>query len=309
VRSDIDVAIAALAARRAGAFSLAEVGDLGGDRWLARRRVEAGRWQPRPGGTFVLAGHPPSLAQARHLALLAAGPAAALSHECAAELHRLDGIRRGLVVVTLPHTRRLLHLPDVAIHRIDDLVDLDVTVVDGARTTTPTRTVIDLAAVVGDVRLQRAIESAIVGRQTRFTDLAATLRRVRRQGKTGVTRLVRVLDRLDGEAPPASELERHLTKVMRRAGLRGVRQYPLPWDAEPIDGCVDVAVEASRLIVESDGRSWHARLDAMAKDRRRDRMALRAGWETLRFVHKDLVDDPAGAADDIKVVHQRRLAE
>jgi very-short-patch-repair endonuclease len=304
----VDLTISRVAAPRRGVFSMDDVVDAGGDRWLARRRVAAGSWVPGPQGTFVLAGHPPDHAQARHLAVLAAGPGARLTHQAAAELHRFDGIRRGLVVVTIPHRRRLPDLDGVTIHRIDDLMRIDRAEVDGYPTTTPARTLFDLAAVVSDLRLQRAVESAVTARQVTFTELAEVLRRLRRRGKTGVSRYVRVLDRLDGDAPPASELERHLAAVLRRAGVRAVRQYALPWAGEPIVGCVDAAIVESRLVVEADGRAWPARHDAMANDRRRDRAALRAGWETLRFVHTDLVNDPAGAADDIRAVHRRRIA-
>lgn len=115
---------------------------------------------------------------------------------------------------------------------------------------------------------------------------------------------------------PGPALGTQLGRVGRRgkpgvrafARVRAVRQSRLPWLTEPIEGCVDAAVPESRLLLEADGRSWHARLDDMARDRRRDRAALRAGWETLRFVYRDLVADPHGAADDIRVVHRRRLA-
>lgn len=250
---------------------------------------------------------PPSLDQRRHLALLAV-EGSRLTHESAAELARLDGIRRGLVVVSTTHRHRYVPPDDVVVHRLDDLLPSHLATVGGFPTTTVPRTIVDLAAVTTDLRLQRAIESAITAHQASFSSLADVLRQVRRQGKTGVTRLVRVLDRLDGEAPPASVLERHLALVVRRAGLRGVRQFPLPWAAEPVDGCVDLAVPSAKLLVEADGRRWHARLDAMARDRRRDRVALAAGWVTVRFVYRDLVDDPAGAAAELRTIVAARAA-
>ena len=306
VRRDVDAQIEVIAARQAGTFTDRDVHDVGGDRFLVKRRVDAGRWLRRPAGTFVLAGVPPSLDQARHLALLAAGDGARLTHESAAELHRIDGVVRGRIVVSVAHTRRI-DVPGVVVHRVDDLTDLDAVSVAGFPTTTPARTILDLASVLSSARLRRAVDHGITDHLTTFTELGAVLARVRRRGKPGVRRLVAVLDALDGEPPPASELERHLASVARRAGVQVVRQFPLPWASEPIRGCVDAAIPASRLILEADGRSWHGRLDDMAKDRRRDRAALRAGWETLRFVYADLVGDPAGAADDIRVVHQRRL--
>jgi very-short-patch-repair endonuclease len=164
----------------------------------------------------------------------------------------------------------------------------------------------DLAAVLGYVRLRAAIEHVIVDRQASFGQIAEVLRRVRRRGKPGVRKLVATLDSLDGEPPPSSQLERLLHAAARRAGVRIVRQHPLPWDREPIVGVVDAAIVESRLILESDGRSWHTRMQDQSRDARRDREAARRGWQTLRFVWGDLDRDLQSAADDIRVTHQLR---
>ncbi len=304
----MDRRVAQVAARQAGAFSIADVTSAGGDRSLARRRVAAGRWVGPLGGPWVLAGTAESLDRRRHLALLALGPGATLTHESAAELHGLDGIGRDLIVVTVSHERGYVPPTTMTVHRIDDLAPWHLETVHGFPTTTPARTVIDLAAVVTDFRLCRAIEGAVVERQATFSQIDRVLRDVRRQGKPGVTRLVRVLETLGGEPPEASFLERELHAVIRLAGVEAVRQHPLPWHREPIVGCVDAAVPASRLILEADGRRWHARLEAMSRDRRRDREALMAGWSTMRWVYQDLVDDRAGAAAELRAVATARAA-
>ena len=72
------------------------------------------------------------------------------------------------------------------------------------------------------------------------------------------------------------------------------------------EGLVDLAVYESKVILEADGRRWHAREQAMARDRQRDREAARQGWLTLRFVHRDLVHDLDGCADDIHDQGNRR---
>ena len=307
MRRDVDAQVEVIAALHAGAFSTEHVRSVGGDRKLAKRRVDAGRWLRRPGGTFVLAGVPETLDQRRHLALLGAGGGARLTHESAGELHGLDGVPRGLIVVSVPHSKRLI-LPSVVVHRIDDYEPDDHATIGGFPATTAARTLLDLAAVVSPLRHRRATEHAITERLTTFAELGDVLARTRRQGKTGVGRLMTTLDELSGRAPAASELERQLERVAAMAGVRGVRQFPLPWDAEPMVGLVDLAVPESRLLLEADGRRWHARLEAMERDRRRDRLALRAGWETIRFMYRDLVHDPRGAAEDIRVIHRRRLA-
>jgi very-short-patch-repair endonuclease len=300
----VDDAVAKLARARAGAFSRDEVHEAGGDYRLVWRRQRSGRWIDRGGGALALASFPDSLDQRRWVGLLAAGPDAHLSHQSAAELHRLDGVRRGLVVVTVAHPLHLV-LPGTILHQLGDVAPHHLTEIAGYPVTTAPRTIVDLAAVLGRVRLQAAIEDSIVRQLTSFGQIDRTLREVRRRGKPGVRKLVLVLDLLGGEPPPESELERLLVRAVGLAGLPASRQHPLP-SREPTRGVVDLAIEASKLILEADGRSWHARYQAMAKDRHRDREAARLGWQTLRFVHHDLTGDLRGCADDILTTHRQR---
>ena len=237
--------------------------------------------------------------------MLAAGPDAHLSHECAAELHRTDGVRRGLVVVTVKHPLHL-DIDGVQFHQLADVRAEHLTTVGPWPVTTPARTIMDLAAVLSWTRLKIAVQHVVVERQASFGQIEEVLRVVRRRGKPGVHRLVSVLDSLAGEPPPASALEEQLHHVARLARLPITRQFPLPWTREPVVGVVDAAIVESKLILEADGRSWHARLEQMANDRRRDRVAAEAGWQTLRWVYDDLVNDPHEAARSLLEIHRVR---
>ena len=57
-------------------------------------------------------------------------------------------------------------------------------------------------------------------------------------------------------------------------------------------GLVDVAWPAKKLIVELDGRRWHAVSEAQQNDRRRDRQANAHGWLVLRFGWEEIVERP-----------------
>ena len=254
----------------------------------------------------MLADHPATLDQRRWVGLLAGGERAHLSFEAAGDLHRIEGAPRGLVVVTVDHPDHL-KVPGVVVHQLTDVRPHHLTQVQGFPVTTPVRTVIDLAVVVSWVRLRSAIEDVIVRRLATYGQIADVLQEVRRRGKPGVRKLVAVLDGLAGEPPPASELERILYAAGDAARLRLVRQHPLP--ARPhIEGVVDAVILESKLVIEADGRSWHARYLAMANDRRRDREAARLGWQTLRFLYEDLKHDLDECVDDIRVVHEERKA-
>ncbi|MGH9136826.1 MAG: DUF559 domain-containing protein [Acidimicrobiales bacterium] len=305
VRRDVDAAIEKLAVPRAGAFHRDEVRAAGGNKWLVARRTRARAWHVQgDSDTFVLASLPPSLDQRRWVGLLAAGDGALLTHESAAELHRIESVVRGLVIVTTSHPLHLI-VDGITFHQVGDVLPHHRTEIAGFPTTTPARTLFDLAAVVSVVRFKRAIEDAVVRRLVTFRELYEILRELRRRGKPGVRKMERALSMLDGKPPPASELERVLLRAAELAGVKVERQHPLP-TRQPIKGCVDAAVVASKLILEADGRSWHARLEAMTRDRERDRDAARLGWQTLRFMYQDLKNDLEEDARAIREVHQLR---
>jgi len=54
---------------------------------------------------------------------------------------------------------------------------------------------------------------------------------------------------------------------------------------------VDLVVEGS-LVVELDGRAYHADERAFAEDRRRDRKLAALGYTVLRFTYDDVVKHP-----------------
>jgi hypothetical protein len=107
-----------------------------------------------------------------------------------------------------------------------------------------------------------------------------------------------------GAAQPRSLLERSADELLALTGLPPAeREYPLPSllaerGAAP-EGFVDRAWPEVKLIVEIDGRPWHARERAMARDRHRDRRAAAAGWQTLRILDEEVDDVPDEVAADI----------
>ena len=75
-------------------------------------------------------------------------------------------------------------------------------------------------------------------------------------------------------------------------------QMPLPWRG-PVEGRADFAYEDARVIIECDGRRWHATMEAFENDRRRDNLAQLNGWRILRFTWNDLTETPARVLDQI----------
>ena len=80
---------------------------------------------------------------------------------------------------------------------------------------------------------------------------------------------------------------------------------PLPGGRS--SGLVDAAYVDARIIVETDGRTDHMRLQDMRRDRERDAQAIAAGWVTLRFLYDQVVGDPGGVCADIVAARRVRL--
>ncbi|HEX9969581.1 MAG TPA: DUF559 domain-containing protein [Acidimicrobiales bacterium] len=174
-----------------------------------------------------------------------------------------------------------------------DLRPHHVTTVDSLPTTTPARTLVDLAARRRPDRLAVALDDAHLTKRCSVGDVLALYDDLKRPGKHGFRMLGRLLAaRGPGYVPPESILERRLLKVLANGGLPApVRQAALPWRPDAPQR-VDLLYPAQRLIIEADGRRWHSRTDQMALDRRRDRDAQNHGYCVHRFVWEEITTQP-----------------
>jgi hypothetical protein len=306
----IDIAVAELATRQAGAFARWQLEGLGADDAIIRRRRRARRWlDAGQAGVYLLAGAPPSADQALWIAWLAAGPDCVVGFETAAERHGLSPIPVGRLTLIDRHGRHH-RLTGVVVHQLDDVLDHHIEVLAGLPTTTVDRTIVDLAAVCSAARLERILEGAVNGGRTTEARVASTLGEIARRGKPGIGKLGRALDdRSPGEPIGESELERMLLRAVFRAGNPPpVPQFPHP-GRHPGRGRVDFAYPEAKVILEADGRRWHQRIADLRRDRARDNEAARAGWVTLRFMHEELRSDPEDVGQAVLDVLARRMPE
>jgi very-short-patch-repair endonuclease len=85
-----------------------------------------------------------------------------------------------------------------------------------------------------------------------------------------------------------------------------VRQLPLPGRGR-VRGIADGGYPDARIVLEADGRRWHDRVAAARRDRERDAQAARVGWQTLRWVYEQVMDDPAEVCATVRDTRQVRL--
>ncbi len=177
----------------------------------------------------------------------------------------------------------------------------------GLTTASSVETVFRMAEYVNSRRLTRMIDRLLLADGDSAIELGEVY--IRHQGERlrGMTRLRPILlDRLgdDASAPTESELEALAEEILRDVDLPVViRQAPIPWSSG--SGRVDLFIPDWRLIIELDGRHWHARTENFEADRRRDNSAAIAGYSVLRFTWRMLTTEADRCVNQILEVGQR----
>lgn len=270
--------LAEFAADRHGVVSRRELLQLGIGRGAIDHRVATGRLAELQRGVYAVGGAPRTRDSARREALLAAGPGAVLSHRSAALLWEIVALAPDRVEVTAPGRR---NRPGIEIHR-SPLSGRERTTWKGFPLTTPSRTLLDLAATLSPPRLRRAVEQAEVQRRLDVDELRALLDLHRR--RAGVAGLRTVLEDhglLDDDVVVRSVFEAEFAAFLTEHGLPRPRVNAVP--ALPDRRIeVDFAWPASRVVVELDGHATHGTRSGFERDRERDRALLVAGWRVMR---------------------------
>lgn len=280
-----DAAIGAAFASQHHVMTLAQIERLGLSARAVRHRVTTGRLHRLHRGVYSI-GRP--TAEGRWMAaVLASGEGAVLSHRSAAALWGLRSEARPRIDVTVSgSTGRVRTRIDV--HSGAALTADDVTERDGIPCTALARTLIDLAAVVDRRSLERAVDRA---EEIQAFDLKAVVEALERlRGRPGTARLASVIESYAGPVATRSEMEERLLDLVRVAGLPEPEVNAWIPLEQGTGYRPDLLWRGARLIVEVDGRAYHARRSAFRHDRRRDRRLALAGFETRRYDASEIVE-------------------
>ena len=279
--------LAAVAGRQHGVVSLHQLRSLGLSASGVRDRVAAGRLHRVHRGIYTV-GVPLLAPRSRWMAaVLAYGARAALSHRSAGAAWGLRADTRDRADVSLP-SESVRSRPGIDAHRSATLSAEDVTPVDNIPCTTVARTLLDLADVLNRRGLERAVEQADVLRifNRRQVDLVLT----RAVGRRGAPRLQAVLDANAEPTLTESELEESFLELCERHGLP--RPEVAVW-VQTREGHIkaDFLWRAQRVVVETDGYTFHGHRQAFERDHRRDALLDLAGWKVRRFTWRQIAND------------------
>jgi very-short-patch-repair endonuclease len=288
-----DRAIAELARPQHHVLTLAQLEEIGLSPRAVRHRAAAGRLTRLHRGVYGV-GRPSQ--HGRWLAaVLACGDGSVLSHRSAAQLWGLASRDSGRTHVTTP-ARTGRFRAGLVVHG-GTLAAPETAIEEGIPCTSVSRTLLDLAGSVDRRRLERAIDRTELLRLFDLDDLRAVVER--HAGRRGIVTLREVLASYDGPSITASEAEERLLALIRRAAL------PRPEVNSSVavaDGTVyrpDFFWRDHRLIVEVDGRDYHARRRSFERDRLRDRQLALAGYETRRFAAAEVLRHPKRVTEEI----------
>ena len=268
-----DVRVAELAARQWGVLSTHELRACGLSLNAISVRVRNGRLHPLYRGVYAT-GHANVPLEGRFLAAVkACGPHAVLSHYSAAALYGLVRWDHRHPEVTTTHKRahRGIHT-----HRSSVLEVRDVTRHKSIPTTTPARTLIDLATRLHYKPLRRSVREA----QRSLVTIRAVLEALDRLGpRRGTANLTKIL--ATGPAPTRSELEDTVLDLLLSAGFRHPDvNVPLTIDGNRV--VPDFRWPTERLVIEADGAAWHDNRLAREDDAERQALLEASGERVVR---------------------------
>jgi very-short-patch-repair endonuclease len=290
--------MAALAARQHGVVSRGQLRHLGMSDTAISRAAKIGRLHLIFRGVYAV-GHPPRSEHSRLMAaVLACGKGAVVSHRSAAAL--LGLIDKGPVVIdVIAPPSRGRKIDGIYLHRVRPPRLEETGTMHRIPCTSPSRTLVDLAGVVGERTLRSAFERAATRR--RMLDIAAIEASIdpRRRGMKVLLGLVEewrgAAALLDKRGRLKSPLEAKVLPLLVQ------RDLPAPLLNAPVqiaDGRIEVDFlwPDHRFALEADSRDFHGTAVAFERDRRRDRELWRAGYAVLRVTSREAEREPEAVA-------------
>ncbi len=258
--------------------------------WL----LEAEWLHPVHAGVYHV-GHPAPSRIAAHLAAATGiGRVTGISHRSGMMLRGIANDNGGRIQVTTATTRGGLR-DGVLVHESRRLRAAELTRVQGIPALGLERTLVDVAGSCSPAEFARIFNALDRKQLVDPLLIAGQLRR----GRTGSAAVRARLDSYTDEPPTESELEElFLTAVIGAHGLPS----PVP-QSSPLPGRalrVDFAWPWARVLVEIDGRTWHAIQSTWGEDHERD-LALRlAGWRPLRYTYRQVSTSAGLVATDLR---------
>lgn len=287
----VDGTVVELASRQSGLVRRSQLYRLGITAKMVRRLGRDGIVHSITPEVLAVGSRRLDLDQRYRAALWQAGDRAALSHATAAVRWGFPQVTPGAVEVVVPHGTTVAQVTIGRVHSSRNLAIGDVVVHEGLATTSPRRTVLDLAYRLGPEHLTRILQDLRRRSLIDLEALAAELGIVAHPGVAGVVRLEQLVDRLVARPMGDSWLEDEFIDVLVRGGRRlPETQVPLTVDGHQYR--VDNLWVPERLVAELDGHEFHSSRADRRRDAERAARITGCGYGLVVFTYDDVVDRP-----------------
>ena len=281
VVNGVDRSALELARRQHSVITHAQLLEAGLSRDVVRHRVANGWLTRLHRGIYLVGVVEPPLARAI-AAVLALGDSALLSHFPAAVLWGLRPPPARAMHVTVI-ARNVSGPKGIRVHKIRALHPSDARSRHGIPTTSPARTLLDLATQATQRDLDRAVNQARVTKLVSDTSLNEQFSRYPHHRGRAALRTTLQLE----PAFTRSKGERLLLALVKKARL------PNPLTNTELHGYeADHLWRDQRLVVEVDGYDVHSTRAAFEADRRRDAELQSRGYRVLRVTWRQLTEEP-----------------
>ena len=245
-----------------------------------------------------MAGAPTTREQSLLAAVLWAGTDALVSHRAAGELWGFDGVRATKPEISVPANQA----------KRSSLAVVHNTRSPGTQrrtrrsipTTTPERTLIDLAGVLNERQLEIAFESARRERLVTAGSVQRALGRLGAQGRRGCEQLRTLITHLSTEPPAESVLEVLAARLLRRSDLPAPQRQVTALTPSATYR-LDFAWPEQLVALECDGRQWHEA--AFERDRRRwSAIAAATGYRIVWATNQRIKEQPQAIVAELRAL-------
>ena len=177
--------------------------------------------------------------------------------------------------------------------------------VDGLPVPPVERCLIDYAAVVTEELVEVAVEHVLRMRWTTEERIWRAIVKDGGRGVKGTAALRRVMESRPAGRPARSVLETMVSRLLRRAGLIGIRNFPVVVGDKKYE--IDVAFADDGVALEADSR-WHVTKTQQARDAVREREIESLGFFFVRTNWTEVVCHPDELIARLRSALARRAA-
>jgi very-short-patch-repair endonuclease len=205
-------------------------------------------------------------------------------------------------VIEVTTTDDIRTRPGLKIRRVRKMPASDTRMLDSIPPTSTHRTMVDLAAVLHPDVLERVLDDCLYRGLVELGRIHSRLGELGGPGRPSTRALRKMLDaRGDQLAMPLTVLENKFLGVLRKGGIdEPETQVSVESDVHT-NWRLDFVYPGHKVLIEVDGRRFHAARRRQKNDMRRDNVMNVRGWTVLRFTWEDVVTDPEYA---LKLVRQ-----